>query len=154
MSLGLDHVAIAVANLDQAVRAWREAIGAEPFGPREEIGDQGVREQHLRVGSLVLQLLEPLDDDSPVGRFLEKRGPGLHHVAVRVADLEATLRRMKTAGLRLIDESPRSGSRGTRIAFLHPKATGGVLVELVEDPKGDATDPTGTGIEGREGQRP
>jgi len=126
----IDHVGIAVANLEEALAAWGRLGLGEPV--IEEIPDQGVRVAMLPVGTGKIELLEPLRPDSPVGRFLERRGPGLHHVALRVDDLEAALAAAEARGLELIDRRPRTGAGGSRIAFLHPRATGGTLVELCQ----------------------
>ena len=131
--LNLDHVAIAVRDLDQALDEYRRRYGIEPLY-REVVEDQGVEEAMLAVGGSFVQLLEPLDADTPVGRFLERRGEGMHHVAFAVVDIEAALAHLKTEGARLVDETPRSGGRGTRIAFVHPKGGNQTLVELVELP--------------------
>jgi methylmalonyl-CoA epimerase len=127
----IDHVAIAVADLDGAVETYRRLLGIEP-AHRERVGSQGVDEVLFDVGSSCIQLLGALGPDTPVGRFLKRRGPGLHHVAYRVEDLGAALEHLRAEGARLIDDAPRDGSRNTRIAFVHPSATGGTLVELVE----------------------
>ena len=133
--LDIDHVGIAVDDLDAAVDLYRGTLGVEPVH-RERVEDQGVEEVLLPVGTSYIQLLGALGAKTPVGTFLEARGPGLHHVAYRVADIEEALARLRGEGVRLIDESPRRGSRGTSIAFVHPKAFRGVLVELVQEPKG------------------
>ena len=131
--LNLDHVAIAVRDLDQALDEYRRRYGIEPLY-REVVEDQGVEEAMLAVGGSFVQLLEPLDADTPVGRFLERRGEGMHHVAFAVVDIEAALAHLKAEGARLVDETPRTGGRGTRIAFVHPKDGNQTLVELVELP--------------------
>lgn len=127
----LDHVGIACVDLEAEVDRFRRLFGQEPTH-REVVAEQGVEEVFFAVGSSCVQLLGALGPDTPVGRFLAKRGPGLHHLAYRVDDVEATLARMVAEGAEPIDATPRSGSRGTRIAFLQPRSTGGVLVELVE----------------------
>lgn len=131
----IDHVGMAVADLDEAVAFHQRCYGAE-VAHREEIDADGVREALLAVGDGYIQLLEPTRDDSPVGRFLAQRGPGLHHVGYRVDDCAAALARLAAEGARLIDEQPRPGSRGTTVAFVHPKSHFGTLVELVEEPAG------------------
>jgi methylmalonyl-CoA/ethylmalonyl-CoA epimerase len=131
----LDHVGIAVEDLDAEVERYRTAFALEPVH-RETVESQGVEEVLFALGTSYVQLLRPLGPDSPVGRHLAKRGPGVHHVAYRVEDVGATLERLRARGVRLVDEVPRPGSRGTTIAFVHPKAMGGVLVELVEDRAG------------------
>jgi len=129
---GLNHVAIVVAEIAEARKPY-EALGLTA-GELEYVEDQRVNVLVMKAGSQRIELVEPAGDDSPVTNFLAKRGGGLHHLAYDVDDLEKTLARLKEAGVRLIDESPRTGVHGTRIAFVHPKATGGVLTELVEDP--------------------
>ncbi len=131
--LNLDHVAIAVRDLDRALDEYRRRYGIEPMY-REVVEDQGVEEAMLAVGGSFIQLLEPLNADTPVGRFLERRGEGMHHVAFAVVDIEAALAHLKAEGARLVDETPRTGGRGTRIAFVHPKGGNQTLVELVELP--------------------
>lgn len=127
----IDHVGIAVEDLGAAVVEYRRLLGVEPVH-RERVEDQGVEEVLFAVGSSFIQLLGALGPDTPVGRSLATRGPGLHHIAYRVDDIDSALERLRGAGVRLIDESPRPGSRNTLIAFVHPKAMGGVLVELVQ----------------------
>ena len=129
----IDHVGIAVADLERSVEHYRRIFGIEPTH-RERIDDQGVEEVLFAVGASFIQLLGSLGAETPVGRFLDTRGPGVHHVAYRVDDVADALDDLRANGVRLVDEAPRAGSRGTRIAFLHPKGTGGVLVELVEEP--------------------
>lgn len=129
--LPLDHVAIAVASIDDALAALQPVTGAESTH-RERVEAQGVELVFLGTGDGRLEILQPLSPDSPVGRFLEKRGPGLHHIAYRVADVDATLRDLAGRGFELIDQKGRPGALGHRVAFLHPRSTGGVLVELVE----------------------
>ena len=129
----IDHVGIAVADLEGSVEHYREIFGIEPTH-RERIRDQGVEEVLFAVGESYVQLLGSLGPETAVGRFLDTRGPGLHHVAYRVDSVADALDDLRTKGVRLVDEAPRAGSRGTRIAFVHPKGTGGVLVELVEEP--------------------
>jgi methylmalonyl-CoA epimerase len=127
----IDHVGIAVADLDAAV-ALHEGTYGMPVVHRETVTEQGVEAVLLDVGENHVELLAPLTGDTPVGRFLARRGPGLHHVAYRVADLDAALDALRGRGVRLIDETPRTGIRGSRVAFLHPSASGAVLTELVE----------------------
>jgi methylmalonyl-CoA/ethylmalonyl-CoA epimerase len=134
----IDHVGIAVSDLGEAVERYRRTFGIEPVH-RERMDDQGVEEVLLAVGESFVQLLGALGPDTPVGRFLGKRGPGLHHVGYRVASVADALEHLRAEGVGLIDEAPRPGSRGTTIAFVHPKDTGGVLVELVEAPDGRGT---------------
>src|SRR5262245_49449220 len=128
----IDHVGIAVEDLDASVERYRAALGVEP-SHRERVEDQGVEEVLFPVGTSFIQLVGALGPDTPVGTFLAKRGPGVHHVAYRVDDLEAALERLRGEGVRLIDETPRPGSRDTLIAFVHPKDMEGVLVELVQE---------------------
>jgi methylmalonyl-CoA/ethylmalonyl-CoA epimerase len=129
MKAVLDHVGIAVSDLAQALAFYRDVLGLEVDAP-EEIASQGVRAHFLAVGESTLELLEATADDSPIARFLARRGPGLHHVALRVDDINAALDDLKARGVRLIDESPRPGAHGSLVAFLHPSSTHGVLVEL------------------------
>jgi methylmalonyl-CoA/ethylmalonyl-CoA epimerase len=129
----LDHVAIAVRNLDEALAGYKQMFGADPMY-REVVADQGVEEAMLAVGGSYVQLLQPLGPNTPVGRFIESHGEGMHHVALAVADIDAALDHLKAEGARLVDAEPRSGGRGARIAFVHPKAFAGTLVELVELP--------------------
>src|SRR5262245_32891372 len=130
---GLHHVAIVVPSLSEARKAYVDALGMRAGAP-EYVADQKVNVLVCYAGAQRIELVEPAAPDSPVSKFLEKRGPGLHHVAYRVESVALALERMKAAGLRLIDEAPRPGAHGTRIAFLHPSAANGVLTELVEDP--------------------
>ncbi|HYJ61167.1 MAG TPA: methylmalonyl-CoA epimerase [Actinomycetota bacterium] len=127
----IDHVGIAVDDLEAAVARYERVLGVAPVH-RERVEDQGVEEVLFPVGSSYIQLLGALDPDTPVGRSLASRGPGLHHVAYRVEDVAAALAHLRAEGARLVDETPRSGSRGTTIAFVHPATLGGVLVELVQ----------------------
>jgi methylmalonyl-CoA/ethylmalonyl-CoA epimerase len=131
--LDIDHVGIAVADLDDSVERYRRTLGVEPTH-RERVEDQGVEEVLFAVGTSFIQLLGALGPDTPVGSFLSKRGPGIHHVAYRVDDVAATLARLRDEGVEPIDEVPRRGSRDTLIAFVHPKDMEGVLVELVQVP--------------------
>jgi methylmalonyl-CoA/ethylmalonyl-CoA epimerase len=128
----IDHVGIAVEDLDAAVELYRSTLGVEP-SHRERVADQGVEEVLFPVGSSFIQLLGAIGPDSPVGRSLATRGPGVHHVAFRVADVAAALDHLRAEGVRLIDDAPRVGSRHTLIAFVHPRSMGGVLVELVQE---------------------
>ena len=128
----IDHVGIAVAELDSAITLYQD-IFEMPLAHRERVEAQGADAVLLDVGDGHIELLAPLGEDTPVGRFVAKRGPGMHHVAYRVADIEATLERLRARGVELIDEVPRVGIRGSRVAFLGLESTGGVLVELVEE---------------------
>ena len=127
----IEHIGIATPRLDDALRFWSDALGLE-VTHREEIAEQGVRVAMLPVGEPRIELLEPTGPTSPVARFLEKRGAGIHHIAVRVEDIRASLARLKAQGARLIDEEPRIGAGGCLVAFIHPSTAGGVLLELVE----------------------
>jgi methylmalonyl-CoA/ethylmalonyl-CoA epimerase len=129
----IDHVGIAVEDLDTAVERYQQTLGVEP-AHRERVESQGVEEVLLPVGTSFIQLLGALGADTPIGRFLERRGPGVHHIGFRVDDVASALEQLRGEGLRLIDDTPRPGSRGTTIAFVHPKGMGGVLVELVQLP--------------------
>src|SRR5438045_45399 len=131
MLSSIDHIGVAVDDLDAALALYRDALGM-PLVHRETVAEQGVDAVLLDVGDGHVELLAPLAPDTPVGKFLARKGPGLHHVAYRVDDVEATLARLAGAGVRLIDEHPRNGIRGSRVAFLHPSSTGGVLTELVQ----------------------
>lgn len=131
MILEIDHVGIAVADLETSIESYRRTFGVEPTH-RETVADQGVEEVLFAVGASFIQLLGALGTDTPVGRFLATRGPGVHHVAYRVDDVAVALSRLRSEGVRLVDEVPRRGSRDTMIAFVHPKDMGGVLVELVQ----------------------
>jgi methylmalonyl-CoA/ethylmalonyl-CoA epimerase len=130
----IDHIGVAVADLEAAIVLHEQTYGM-PLVHRETVTEQGVEAVLLDVGDSHVELLRPLSDDTPVGRFLAKRGPGLHHVAYGVDDVEATLAELRARGVRLIDESPRTGIRGSRVAFLHPAASGGVLTEIVQPPE-------------------
>ena len=133
LCMKVDHIGIATRQIDEALALWRDALGLE-IGPTEEVTDQGVRVAMLPIGESHIELLEPLSENSPVGKFLEKRGPGIHHVAVSVADIRAALAKLKEKGARLIDETPRMGARGCLVAFVHPSSANGVLLELVQHP--------------------
>ncbi len=127
----IDHVGVAVEDLDGALALYGDRL-AMPTAHRETVEEQGVEAVLLDVGDSHVELLRPLGPDTPVGRFLAKKGPGLHHVAYGVEDIEETLEQLNGQGVRLIDETPRPGIRGSRVAFLHPAATGGVLTEIVQ----------------------
>ncbi|TMK80916.1 MAG: methylmalonyl-CoA epimerase [Actinobacteria bacterium] len=128
----VDHVGIAVEDLEAAIEEYRRAFGIEP-AHRERVEHQGVDEVLFGVGTSFIQLLGSLGPDTPVGRFLARRGEGIHHIAYRVDDVEAALAALRDAGVRLIDERGRPGSRGTTVAFVHPSAMHGVLVEVVQE---------------------
>jgi methylmalonyl-CoA/ethylmalonyl-CoA epimerase len=127
----VDHIGVAVEDLDAAI-ALHEGTYDMQLVHREVVEEQGVEAVLLDVGEGHVELLRPLSEETPVGRFLAKRGPGLHHVAYQVADVQATLSALRERGLRLIDEEPRTGIRGSRVAFLHPSSSGGVLTEIVQ----------------------
>lgn len=131
MFASIDHIGVAVDDLEAAIELHRDTLGM-PLVHRETIGEQGVEAALLDVGDSHVELLAPLADDTPVGRFLARRGPGLHHVAYRVDDVAVALEELRAAGVRLLDETPRPGIRGSRIAFLHPSAASGVLTEIVQ----------------------
>ncbi len=127
----IDHIGVAVDDLEEAVALYSERL-AMAVQHRETVEEQGVEAVLLEVGESHVELLSPLGPDTAVGKFLERNGPGLHHVAYGTDDIDAALDSLRAAGLRLIDEQPRTGIRGSRVAFVHPKSTGGVLTELVE----------------------
>jgi methylmalonyl-CoA/ethylmalonyl-CoA epimerase len=127
----IDHVGVAVEDLDSALALYEGNFGM-PVAHRETVSDQGVEAVLLDVGDGHVELLRPLGEDTAVGRFLARRGPGLHHVAYRVDDIDAALAQLREQGVELIDSEPRTGIRASRVAFLHPRATGGVLTEIVE----------------------
>ncbi|MEW6522553.1 MAG: methylmalonyl-CoA epimerase [Bacillota bacterium] len=129
----IHHLGVAVSSLEASIRTYLEGFGLIP-SPVEEVPAQKVKLVMLPVGESRLELLESTDPDGPIGKFLASRGEGVHHVAVAVRDIELALARAREAGLRLIDQEPRAGAHGTRVAFVHPRSTHGVLLELVEDP--------------------
>jgi methylmalonyl-CoA/ethylmalonyl-CoA epimerase len=131
MKATLDHIGIAIANLAEAVAFYRDALGLEIQAP-EEVTSHHVRAHFLPVGDAAVELLEATAPDSSIAKFVERRGPGLHHIAFRVDDIEAALTAMKARGVRLIDAHPRPGAHGTLVAFVHPASAHGVLVELVQ----------------------
>ena len=131
----IDHIGVAVEQLEASLELYRDNFELR-VAHREVVSEQGVEAVLLDVGENHVELLAPLGSDTPVGRFLEKKGPGLHHVAYQVSDIDATLAALKQAGMALIDEEPRTGIRGSRVAFMHPGATGGVLTEIVEPAAG------------------
>lgn len=137
MRATLDHVGIAVASLDEAMAFYRDALGLE-VEASEEVASQRVRAHFVAVGGPTLELLEATADTSPIARFVNRRGPGLHHITLRVDDLAAVLERLKARGVRLIDEQPRRGAENALVAFVHPSSAHGVLVELQQ--KGAAQD--------------
>ena len=127
----LDHIGIAVASLDEALAFYRDALGLEVEVP-EDVPSQRVRAHCVRAGGAALVLLEATAEESPIATFVEKRGPGLHHITLRVDDIAAALERLKARGVRLIDEAPRPGAHGSLVAFIHPSSAHGVLVELTQ----------------------
>jgi len=131
----IDHIGIAVGDLDAAVEEYRRAFGLEPVH-RERVEDQGVDEVLFKVGASYIQVLGALGPDTPVGKFLDRHGEGVHHIGYRVRNVKAVLKRLESEGVPLVDRAPRPGSRGTTVAFVHPKGFRGVLVELVQEPAG------------------
>ncbi len=131
----IDHIGVAVEEIEPAMELYRDSLELD-VAHREIVPEQGVEAVLLDVGENHVELLAPLSPDTPVGRFLAKQGPGLHHVAYQVSDIDAALSACRRAGLRLIDEQPRTGIRGSRVAFVHPSSTGGVLTEIVEPAAG------------------
>ena len=127
----INHIGIAVQSLEATIPFYRDALSM-PFKGIEEVAEQKVRVAMLQVGESLIELLEPTSPESPIARFLEKNGPGIHHIAYEVADIEAAIAQMLASGARMIDEQPRIGAHATRIAFVHPKSSGGVLTELCE----------------------
>ena len=127
----INHIGIAVKSLEESIPFYRDQLSM-PFAGIEEVAEQKVRVAMLQVGESKIELLEPTSDDSPVARFIEKYGPGIHHLAYEVNDIEAAIARLMAEGARMIDEKPRAGAHGTRIAFVHPKSSNGVLTELCE----------------------
>jgi methylmalonyl-CoA/ethylmalonyl-CoA epimerase len=127
----IDHIGVAVEQIEPALEFYRDSFQLV-LAHREVVADQGVEAALLDVGEGHVELLAPLGAETPVGRFLARQGPGLHHVAYQVTDIDATLAKLKQAGLELIDQQPRTGIRGSRVAFMHPRATAGVLTEIVE----------------------
>jgi methylmalonyl-CoA/ethylmalonyl-CoA epimerase len=132
----IDHIGVAVEDVDAAIALYRDSFGME-LSHRETVESQGVEAVLLDVGDGHVELLRPLGPDTAVGRFLARQGPGLHHVAYAVDDIDATLERLVAAGLELIDREARAGIRDSRVAFLHPRSTGGVLTEIVEPGGGE-----------------
>jgi len=130
----IDHIGIATGGIAEVANFYREALGLK-VEEIEEVAEQKVRVAMLPIGESRIELLEPTTDDSPISKFLAKRGPGIHHVAIQVENIRESLSKMKEEGARLIDEEPRMGAGGCLVAFVHPSSTGGVLVELVENQK-------------------
>jgi methylmalonyl-CoA epimerase len=131
MLYAIDHIGIAVEDIDASLSVYRDLLGM-PLVHRETVTDQGVDAALLDVGDGHIELVAPLGPETAVGKFLARKGPGLHHIAYRVADVEATLNALAASGARLIDERPRTGIRNSRVAFVHPASTGGVLTEIVQ----------------------
>jgi methylmalonyl-CoA/ethylmalonyl-CoA epimerase len=127
----IDHIGIAVESIEEMLPYYRDGLGLE-YGGEEVIEEQKVRVAFFGIGESSIELLEPTSKDSPIGKFLAKRGPGIHHVAVRVDNIKQALAQHEASGARLIDREPRKGAHNMRIAFVHPKSTGGVLVELCQ----------------------
>jgi len=130
----INHLGIATNGIEDALRFWEDALGLENVHT-EIVEDQKVRVAMLPIGESRVELLEPTSEDSPISKFLEKRGGGIHHIAVEVDDIEATLSQLKAKGMRLIDEAPRIGAEGCLVAFVHPSSANGVLLELVQTHK-------------------
>jgi methylmalonyl-CoA epimerase len=131
MKATLDHIGIAVSNLTEALAFYRDALGLEVESP-EEVPSQRVRAHFIPVGESAIELLEATAEDSPIARYVGTRGPGLHHITLRVDDIEAALARLRARGVRLIDETPRAGAHGSLVAFVHPSSAHGVLIELTQ----------------------
>jgi len=130
----INHLGIATKGIDEALKFWEDALGLENVHT-ETVEDQKVRVAMLPLGESRIELLEPTSDDSPISKFLEKRGGGIHHIAVEVENIEESLAKLKAEGARLIDETPRIGAEGCLVAFVHPASSGGVLLELVQENK-------------------
>ncbi len=130
----INHLGIATKEIDEALKFWQDALGLENVHT-ETVAEQKVRVAMLPIGETKIELLEPTSDDSPIAKFLEKRGGGIHHIAVEVENIEESLAKLKSEGARLIDEQPRIGAEGCLIAFVHPSSTGGVLLELIQQNK-------------------
>lgn len=130
----IEHIGIAVSNLDTAILLFEKVLG-QPCYNIEEVADQKVRTAFFRVGETKIELLQSTDPEGPIGKFIEKKGEGIHHIAFAVSDIEEKLAQAASSGIKLIDEKPRKGAEGLDIAFLHPKSTNGVLIEICEDKK-------------------
>jgi len=128
----ISHLGIATKGIDEALKFWQDALGLENVHT-EEVAEQKVRVAMLPIGETKIELLEPTMDDSPIAKFLEKRGGGIHHIAVEVENIKESLAKLKAGGARLIDEQPRVGAEGCLVAFVHPASTGGVLLELIQE---------------------
>ena len=127
----VNHIGIAVESLDEALKLWRDTLGLEP-AEVEEIASMSLTAAKLRPGETDIELLESIGSEGPIAKFIERNGPGIHHICLEVDDIEAALAELKASGYRLIDEEPRTGAGGYRVAFVHPKSAGGVLLELAE----------------------
>lgn len=127
----VDHIGIAVRSIDESLKFWQDVIGIQCHGV-EEVAEQKVKTAFLPLGDTEIELLEGTSEDSPVSKFIEAKGEGIHHIAIRVPNIEQALEELKARGVRLIDEKPRIGAGGAKIAFVHPKASGGVLLEISE----------------------
>ena len=145
MKVTLDHVGIAVADLQQALAFYRDALGLEIEMP-EEVPSQRVRAHFMPAGEAALELLEATAGDSPIAKYVAARGPGLHHITLRVDDIRAALAELKAKGVRLIDDSPREGAHGSLVAFIHPASPHGVLVELKQTRTPDSSTPGSQGV--------
>ena len=130
----ISHLGIATKGIDEALKFWQDALGLENIHA-EEVAEQKVRVAMLPIGEARIELLEATSEDSPIAKFIEKRGGGIHHIAVEVENIEESLAKLKAEGARLIDEQPRVGAEGCLIAFVHPSSTGGVLLELIQENK-------------------
>ena len=130
----IEHIGIAVKNLDEAIAFWEKQLGMKCYAV-EEVKDQKVRTAFFKIGQSKIELLESTDPEGPIGKFIEKKGEGIHHMAIASTGLQENLDELAGKGVQLIDKSPRKGAEGLDIAFLHPKSTGGILMELCEDPK-------------------
>jgi methylmalonyl-CoA/ethylmalonyl-CoA epimerase len=129
MKITIDHIGIAVSSIEEALAFYRDALGLEVEAP-EDVPSQRVRARFIPAGETALELLQATADDSPIAKYVAKRGPGLHHLTLRVDDITAVLARLKSRGVRLIDETPRPGAHGSLVAFIHPSSAHGVLIEL------------------------
>ncbi|EHM10617.1 methylmalonyl-CoA epimerase [Thermanaerovibrio velox DSM 12556] len=127
----VDHIGIAVRSIEESLKFWQDVIGIQCHGV-EEVAEQKVKTAFLPLGDTEIELLEGTSEDSPVSKFIEAKGEGIHHIAIRVPNIEEALEELKAKGVRLIDEKPRMGAGGAKIAFVHPKASGGVLLEISE----------------------
>ena len=132
MKVSIDHIGIAVANIDEALAFYRDALGLEVEAP-EEVASQRVRAHFIPVGDSAIELLEATADESPIAKYVAKRGPGIHHITLRVDDIAAALAQLKARGVRLIDDVPRPGAHGSQVAFIHPTSAHGVLIELKQE---------------------